>query len=50
MTTEKTTRLEQIGVSRIRTIYEEGYSWVEIPDELWSTAVFTTYINGMDID
>jgi hypothetical protein len=33
----------------IKTVYENGYSWVEIPDEDWLRAEFSTYINGMDI-
>ena len=32
-----------------RSILEDGYSWVEIPDELWDKAEFTEYHRGMDI-
>jgi hypothetical protein len=32
----------------IQTVYEDGYSWVEIPDELWKNAEFFTYFNGVD--
>lgn len=34
----------------MRTVYEDGYSWVEVPDEVWAKAKFTTYFNGMEID
>ena len=33
----------------IKSIYQDGYSWVEIPDEVWLRAKFSTYINGMNI-
>lgn len=33
----------------IRTVFEDGYSWVEIPDELWTTRQYNTYYNGMDV-
>ena len=35
---------------KIKTVYEDGFSWVLIDDEDWKHAEFTTYINGMDID
>lgn len=34
----------------IRSVFEDGYSWVEIPDEVWYRATLMTYVNGMDID
>jgi len=34
---------------QVHTVYQDNYSWVEIPDELWAKAEFSTYINGMDI-
>jgi hypothetical protein len=33
----------------ISSIYKDGYSWVEIPDEEWDRAVFNTFIQGMDV-
>ena len=33
----------------IRTIYAEGYSWVEVDDGFWSTAEFTDYYQGIPI-
>jgi hypothetical protein len=36
-------------MSIFKSIYEQGYSWVEIPDELWERAEFCMYINGMDV-
>ena len=33
----------------IRTVYEDGYSWVEIPDEQWANAEFTDFIHGMEV-
>jgi hypothetical protein len=34
----------------IKTVYEDGFSWVEIPDDLWDQKETHTYINGMEID
>ena len=33
----------------IKSIYEDGYWWVEIPDELWEKRQYATYYAGMDI-
>lgn len=33
----------------IRTVYEDGYSWVEVDDEAWKHVQFTDYINGYEI-
>lgn len=28
-------------------IYENGYWWIEIPDEVWAEAEFLEYIEGI---
>ena len=33
----------------IKSIFEDGYSWVEIDDSLWATREYFTYVRGMDI-
>ena len=33
----------------IKSIYEDGYWWVEIPDELWEKRQYATYYAGMDV-
>jgi hypothetical protein len=34
----------------IKTVYYQGYSWVEIPDDVWKRAEFSEYINGRGVD
>lgn len=34
----------------IRTIYEDGYSWVEIEDKAWQQAEFMDYLGGYPLD
>lgn len=33
----------------MRTVFKDGYSWVEIPDAAWKRAEFCDYIQGMEI-
>ncbi len=33
----------------IKTVFDQGYSWVEIPDELWERVEFTEYMFGRDV-
>jgi hypothetical protein len=33
----------------IKSIFEDGYWWVEIPDDLWETVEVTDYRNGYPI-
>jgi hypothetical protein len=33
----------------IKSIFEDGYSWVEIPDELWARAEFSTVMFGRNV-
>lgn len=34
----------------IRSFTEDGFDWVEVPDELWRHAIFTDYMNGFAMD
>jgi hypothetical protein len=32
-----------------KSIYKDGYSWVEIPDDEWDRAMFSTFYQGIDV-
>lgn len=33
----------------IKSVFIEGYSWVEFPDELWDTIVIMDYYEGIPL-
>jgi hypothetical protein len=33
----------------IKSIFEDGYWWIEIPDELWELATFIEYSFGYQV-